>query len=63
MSAIQIKRANYLRSALGFFDLASIQAKEGDLDSAAFFIIKALDQERRAAVTGPQVLQLIKPTS
>ena len=61
MNASQIKREAYLKAAINFFDSASSQAEAGDLEASATFILKALDQERRAGVVGPQVLQLIKP--
>ncbi len=50
----------FLRSAGNYFNEASQQAEEGDLDAAANFILKGLAQERRADSVGPQVLQLIK---
>ena len=43
-----------------FFKHASVQAGEGDLQTCAGLILKALDQERRAGGVGPQVLHLIK---
>ena len=61
MNSLQIKREAYMKSALSFFDSASIHAEAGDVHTAATFILKALDQERRAGIVGPQVLQLIKP--
>ena len=61
MNAIQVKREAYLKEAIVFFDSASVQAEAGDLQAAGILILKALDQERRAGVVGPQVLQLIKP--
>ncbi len=61
MNTVQSKRAAFLKAAVGFFDSASAYAEEGDLQSAGTLILKALDQERRAGVVGPQVLQLIKP--
>ena len=50
-----------MKAAVQYFDTASAHAAAGDLGSAANFILKALDQERRAGGVGPQVLQLIKP--
>jgi len=37
-----------------------VYAEEGDLQSCAGLILKALDKERRACGVGPQVLHLIK---
>ncbi len=51
----------YLKAAVNYFDSACEQAQSGELQAAATLILKALDQERRAASVGPQVLQLIKP--
>ena len=50
-----------MKAAGTFFDSASAQAEVGDLNGAGSFILKALDQERRAGGLGPQVMQLIKP--
>ena len=61
MNSLQSKRESYFKAALNFFASASAHAEAGDLELAATFILKALDQERRAGVVGPQVLQLIKP--
>jgi len=61
MNALQIKREAFMKEAVIFFDSASVYAETGDLQSAATLILKALDQERRAGIAGPQVLQLIKP--
>ena len=61
MNASQTKRDAYLKTAVNFFESASTHAQAGDLKSAATLILKALEQERRAGVIGPQVLQLIKP--
>ncbi|CAI8160150.1 MAG: hypothetical protein AB8A46_08050 [Prochlorococcus sp.] len=57
------QREVYMKAAANFFDRASAQAEEGDLLAAGSFILKGLDQERRAGIVGPQVLQLIKPRS
>ena len=43
-----------------FFKNASMHAYEGNLQTSAGLILKALDQERRAGGVGPQVLHLIK---
>ncbi len=61
MNASQIKREAYLKEAVNFFETASAHAEAGDLQLAASLILKALAQERRAGIVGPQVLQLIKP--
>ncbi len=60
MNAIQVKKQVFLKEACYFFKNASFHAEEGDLQSCAAFILKALDKERRASVVGPQVLHLIK---
>ncbi len=62
-NSASIQREVYLKAASGFFDRASAQAEAGDFQAAGSLILKALDQERRAGVVGPQVLQLIKPRS
>ena len=61
MNASQTKRETFLKTAFNFFDSAGIHAEAGDLKAAATLILRALDQERRAGVIGPQILQLIKP--
>ena len=61
MNASQSKGEVYLTAAKEFFHSASEHAEAGDLSAAATFILKALAQERRAGVIGPQILQLIKP--
>ena len=60
MNALQSKRHTHLKEATSFFQTASFHAKEGDVQSSAMHILKALDQERRASGVGPQVLHLIK---
>ncbi len=60
MNAVQVKKQAFLKEAVYFFKNASVHADEGDLQSCAGFILKALDKERRAGVVGPQVLHLIK---
>ena len=55
------KREICLKSSVSYFNSACEQAEAGDLQAAGILILKALDQERRAGVLGPQVLQLIKP--
>lgn len=61
MNSLQVKREAYMKSAVNFFNSASSYAEAGDIQTAASLILKALDQERRAGIVGPQVLQLIKP--
>ena len=60
MNKVQVKKQAFLKEAGYFFKNASVQADEGDLQSCAVFILKALDKERRASGVGPQVLHLIK---
>ena len=60
MDAIQVKKQAFLKEAGYFFKNASVHAYEGDLQSSACLILKALDKERRARGVGPQVLHLIK---
>ena len=60
MNGIQVKKQAFLKEAGYFFENASFHAHEGDLQTSAGLILKALDQERRASIVGPQVLHLIK---
>ena len=60
MNTVQVKKQAFLKEAGCFFKNASFHADEGDLQTSAGLILKALDQERRASVVGPQVLHLIK---
>ena len=60
MNAVQVKKQAFLKEAGYFFKNASVHADEGDLQSCAVFILKALDKERMASGVGPQVLHLIK---
>ena len=60
MNTVQVKKQAFLKEAVYFFKNASEHAHEGDLQSCAGLILKALDKERRASVVGPQVLHLIK---
>ena len=60
MNKIQIKKQAFLNEACYFFKNASEHADEGDLQTCAGLILKALDKERRAGSVGPQVLHLIK---
>tara|TARA_Y100001968_G_C18981280_1_gene536938 strand:+ start:397 stop:585 length:189 start_codon:yes stop_codon:yes gene_type:complete len=60
MNALQIKKQSFLKEAGYFFKNASVHADEGNLQSCAGFILKALEKERRADGVGPQVLHVIK---
>tara|TARA_Y100001968_G_C18806950_1_gene458276 strand:+ start:310 stop:498 length:189 start_codon:yes stop_codon:yes gene_type:complete len=60
MNVVQVKKEAFLKEAGCFFNNASDQAQQGDLQSSAGLILKALDKERRALCVGPQVLHLIK---
>tara|TARA_B100000700_G_scaffold229397_1_gene253600 strand:- start:138 stop:326 length:189 start_codon:yes stop_codon:yes gene_type:complete len=60
MNAVKLQKKAFLKEAGCFFKNASFYAAEGDLQSCALLILKALDKERRASVVGPQVLHLIK---
>ena len=55
------QREAYSRAAQNLFDKAKLVAEVGQYTEAGSLILKALDQERRAQSSGPQVLQLIKP--
>ena len=57
------QREAYSRAAQNLFDTAKLVAEVGQYTEAGSLILKALDQERRAQSSGPQVLQLIKPRS
>ena len=57
------QRSQHVDAATRFFDQARLAALDGRISDAGSFILKGLDQERRAKATGPQVLQLIKPRS
>ena len=61
MNDVQTKREIFFKKAVNLFESACIYAETGDFKTSAIFILKALDQERRASDIGPQVLQLIKP--
>tara|TARA_Y100001968_G_scaffold228018_1_gene210780 strand:- start:750 stop:980 length:231 start_codon:yes stop_codon:yes gene_type:complete len=63
LNTSQNKSEAFLKAAGNYFNEASQQAEAGDLTTAAFLILKALDQERRANGVGLQVLQLIKLSS
>ena len=60
MNAVQVKKQAFLKEAGYFFQNASEHADEGDLQTCAGLILKALDKERMACGVGPQVLHLIK---
>ena len=60
MNAVQLKKQAFLKEAGNFFKNALEHANQGDLQSCAGLILKALDKERKASVVGPQVLHLIK---
>ena len=60
MNTVQVKKQAFLKEAGYFFKNASEHADEGDLQTCAVLILKALDKERRACGVGPQVLYLIK---
>ena len=60
MNTVQVKRERFLKQAGYYFKNASFHAYEGDLQTCAGLILKALDKERRARGVGPQVLHLIK---
>ena len=57
------QREAYVRASQNLFDKAKLIAEAGQYAEAGSLILKALDQERRAQSSGPQVLQLIKPRS
>jgi len=61
-TAVQAEQRNkHLDAAARFYDQARLAAVDGRISDSGSLILKALDQERRAKATGPQVLQLIKP--
>ena len=60
MNAVQVQKQEFMKEAGYFFKNASVHAYEGNLQTSAGLILKALDQERRALGVGPQVLHLIK---
>ena len=60
MNTVQVKKQAFLKEAGYFFKNALAHANDGDLQTSAGLILKALDQERRAGGVGPQVLHLIK---
>ena len=60
MNVIKVKKQAFLKEADSFFKNASEHADEGNLQSSACLILKALDKERRACGVGPQVLHIIK---
>ena len=60
MNAVQVKRQAFLKEAGYFFKNASVYADEGNLQSCACFILKALDKDIRALRVYPKALLLIK---
>jgi len=60
MNKVQVQKQAYLKEAGYFFKYALEHAEEGNLQSCAGLILKALEKERRAGGVGPQVLHLIK---
>ena len=56
-------REQCLKLADQLYQEARSNAEAGQVSESAQMILKALDQERRAQSSGPQVLQLIKPRS
>ncbi len=59
--SVSDQRAFHRQAAKTLFDQAKLVAENGQFSEAGSLILKALDQERRAQISGPQVLQLIKP--
>ena len=59
--AVADQRDAHQQAAHQFFEQARDQAHNGLISEAGLLILKGLDQERRAQVSGPQVMQLIKP--
>ena len=55
------QRDFHCQAAKTLFDQAQLVAENGQFSEAGSLILRALDQERRAKTSGPQVLQLIKP--
>ena len=55
------QRDFHCQAAKSLFDQAKLVAEDGQFSKAGLLILRALDQERRAQISGPQVLQLIKP--
>ena len=60
MNTVQVKKQAFLKEACFFFKNASVYAEEGDLQSCASLILKALDKKRRAVGLGSKVLHLLK---
>ena len=57
------QKQEHLAKADVLFQKAQAAAEAGDASTSGSFILKALEQERRAGTVGPQVMQLIKPRS
>ena len=55
------QRQDHESAAQALFSKARQRAEDGRINEAGSLILQALDHERRAGSTGPQVLQLIKP--
>ena len=55
------RRDDLLKEATIHEAAAQEAAEDGEIETAARSILRALDCERRAGSVGPQVLQLIKP--
>ena len=61
LQSVEPDRDQLLLRARQWFDQARVQANEGNTAGSAQLILKALNHERRAGSSGPQVVQLIKP--
>ena len=59
--AVADQRIAYQQAANDLFERARNQADLGLISEAGLLILRGLDQERRALMSGPQVMQLIKP--
>jgi hypothetical protein len=59
--AVADQRIAHQQAANDFFEQAQDQAHHGLISEAGLLILKGLAQERRARMSGPQVMQLIKP--
>ncbi len=54
MNTVQVKKQAFLKEACFFFKNSSVYVEEGDLQSCAGLILKALDKDRRARGLEPQ---------
>ena len=61
LQSVEPDRDQLLSRARQWFDQARVLANEGNTAGSAQLILKALNHERRAGSSGPQVVQLIKP--